>query len=252
MSWSADGRWLAYGFQTSGRTSCLHLYDTASGKITAVTRPDFTDGRPAFDPEGRYLYFISYRIFDPIYDRLYFDLGFPKGSRPFLITLRKDVTSPFSPAGRPPRAPGSPLPGAEGSGPDKDAKGKTEEPKAPPKVEIDFEGIEDRIVAFPAPEGLYGRILGTKQRVFFTSYPVEGSLNMTWASSGEPEAKGTLQVYNFDEEKVDTVVERVTDFTLSGDGNVLGLRAGNKVRVLPVGFKAEGSLPRMNRDARAD
>ena len=56
----------------------------------AVTRPVLHDVAPAFDPEGRYLYFLSYREFNPVYDTLHFDLGFPWGMRPYLITLRKD------------------------------------------------------------------------------------------------------------------------------------------------------------------
>ena len=48
------------------------------GTTRTVTRPEFHDVAPSFDPEGRYLYFLSYRVFDPVYDTLFFELGFPR------------------------------------------------------------------------------------------------------------------------------------------------------------------------------
>jgi tricorn protease len=41
------------------------------------------DRAPAWDPDGNYLYFISTRDFNPVYDALQFDLSFPQASRPF-------------------------------------------------------------------------------------------------------------------------------------------------------------------------
>ncbi|MDQ3250204.1 MAG: PDZ domain-containing protein, partial [Chloroflexota bacterium] len=55
------------------------------------------DVRPSFDPEGRYLYFLSYREFNPVYDGLHFELGFPWGMRPYLVTLQADLANPFTP-----------------------------------------------------------------------------------------------------------------------------------------------------------
>ena len=55
------------------------------------------DAQPAFDPAGRYLYFLSEREFNPVYDGLHFDLGFPWGMRPYLITLQADLPNPFVP-----------------------------------------------------------------------------------------------------------------------------------------------------------
>jgi tricorn protease len=229
ICWSPDGRYIAYGFYDSRRTACIRLYDTEERKILTVTRSDFRDLQPAFDPEGRYLYFVSYRVFDPVYDRQYFDLGFPKGSQPFLIPLRKDGVSPFSGATRRLRAPGTPLvePPAEGKKPE------------PVKVVIDMEGIEDRVIAFPVPEGIYGRILGAKGRVLFSSYPPEGSLNQSFLATGEPAANGRLEFYDLDQNKTETVQEGITDFTLSMDAKVLAIRAGNRVRVVPSSFKAD-------------
>ena len=53
------------------------------------------DTSPAFDPDGKYLYFLGAREFYPVFDMVRFDYGFPKAMKPYLVTLRKDVPSPF-------------------------------------------------------------------------------------------------------------------------------------------------------------
>jgi tricorn protease len=72
----------------------------AAKTTTALTEPEFRDSAPAFDPEGRYLYFVSVRTFDPVYDNVRFDLSFPRGARPYLIALQAGGRPPFDPEPR--------------------------------------------------------------------------------------------------------------------------------------------------------
>ncbi len=107
FDWSPDGRWLAYGYGTTDKTTAIRLYQLADptaedesarqGRIHTVTRPVLHDVNPAFDPGGNYLYFLSYREFNPVYDGLHFELGFPWGMRPYLLTLRTELPNPFIP-----------------------------------------------------------------------------------------------------------------------------------------------------------
>ena len=78
-AWSPDGRWVAYSFPASPKTSQIKLAEVAGEQVVAVTGPEFKDSCPSFDPTGKYLYFLSRRSFDPVYDSLFFDLGFPLG-----------------------------------------------------------------------------------------------------------------------------------------------------------------------------
>ena len=71
--------------------------DGADNRRFTITKPVLHDVRPVFDPDGRYLYFLSYREFNPVYDGLHFDLGFPWGMRPYLVTLQADLPNPFIP-----------------------------------------------------------------------------------------------------------------------------------------------------------
>jgi tricorn protease len=95
--WSPDGTWVAYAFPANRLTSVIVVYDTQSGQCHPVTEPSFTDVNPTFDPTGRYLYFKSYRIWNPVRDQMQFDFGFPRAMRLYAIALRADVPSPFVP-----------------------------------------------------------------------------------------------------------------------------------------------------------
>lgn len=245
LAWSPDGRWLAYGFADTRRTSSIHLYDAVEDAVHRVTRSDFRDGQPSFDPEGRFLYFVSYRVFDPVYDSHVFDLGFPKGGRPCLLPLRRDVASPFpgphrtskAPAGaEPPPASPPAAPPAAGTG--TAATAPQVRPSEVAAVSIDLEGIERRVLAFPVPEGRYVGTLAAKGRAFFLSVPVEGSLDGDSWRSAEPPAKGLLEAWSFDDDKVVPVADRVTSASLSASGRTLLVRSGRRVRVFSAAGKA--------------
>lgn len=87
---------VAAGQQADTNATAADPSDDATRHFT-ITRPVLHDVRPSFDPDGQYLYFLSYREFNPVYDALHFDLGFPWGMRPYVITLQADLPNPFIP-----------------------------------------------------------------------------------------------------------------------------------------------------------
>jgi tricorn protease len=234
LVWSPDGRWLAYSFPDSVQTSAIKLCRVEDGEAFAATRPVLRDYGPAFDPEGKYLYFLSLREFNPVYDALQFDLSFPAGARPYAIALRRDVPSPFLPAGKPAEA--SRAEAAKAEQAEEQSNKPAEQDKAPAPVEIDLEGIEQRLVAFPVREGLYGRVAGVKGKALYTVYPVEGALGRGWYDL-VPAAKATLQAFDFDLQKEDALVVGISDFWLSRDSSMLLYRAGERLRVVKAGEK---------------
>ncbi|MBI4566824.1 MAG: PD40 domain-containing protein [Planctomycetes bacterium] len=249
LAWSPDGRWLAYGWADSLSTSIIRLCQVKNGRRLDVTRSEFRDYAPSFDPDGKYLYFLSARGFDPVYDTQYFDLGFPRSIRPCLATLQRALTSPFLP---PPREPGA-----------ADAKGKENEAGKPPTgaatrqgkgkgkgkkkkaavalLVVEAEGIADRVCVFPVPDGLYGQIGGVAGgKVVFTSFPVEGSLGMSWTDEAE-ESGGALECWTYEDKKRETLVKGITSFTLTPDGKTLVYNQGRDVRVIKAGEKPDDS-----------
>jgi len=229
MAWSSDSRWLAYGYVNTSQTTAIKLGEVASGQTAFATRPTLRDTRPAFDPDGKYLYFVGQRDFDPVYDELHFDLGFPKGSRPFAITLRKDLDNPFLPRPRPPES--------QEVTALKKAEAEEGTPPAPPRIDIDLDGIVDRAVAFPVPEARVGRVGGIQGKLLFSTYPIQGARGRSLAEE-DPPARGTLDSYDLETQKQDRLVEGISDFTVGRDGKALLYQAGDRLRVLKAGEKA--------------
>jgi len=245
LAWSADGQWLAYAYAINPRQVAIKLAKVETGETWQATEPLRYDMQPSFDPEGKYLYFLSARDFDPVMDNLHFDMGFPKGVRPYLITLKRDERSPFAPL------PAAPKDDAKDEAKDAAADGASDGAKAdkaekdakderPKPVEIDVEGISARVVAFPVGEGRYNRIAGIPGGAVFTSTPVEGSLNENWTTL-TPASSNSLAVYRFEARKQDGLAESVSDFTVTADGKWLLYRSNERLRLVRAGEKpAEG------------
>ena len=229
IAWSPDGRWVAYEQAISAQQVVIKLCRVESGATYQVTDAVRRDTKPAFDPAGRYLYFLSARDFNPVPDAMHFEFSFPKGTRPYLITLRKDLRSPFMPES-------APEDEADEKQDDdakkaKDGKAATLEP-----VEIDLDGITNRIVAFPVPEGRYGRVLGTREGALFSKFPIEG-LRDGSALESRPKSNGSLEFYDFKKRKQEQIAGEVADFSVSTDGKTLLYISNERLRVLKAGEK---------------
>jgi tricorn protease len=262
FSWSPDGEWVAYSVTISQQRAAIKLWNSASGEITQITQPVLKDVAPAFDPEGKYLYFLSYRSFDPVGDKMQFDLGFPRGMKPYLITLQKDLTSPFTPrpmadeeaskesngTGNQPDKPESPRTESEtdtenqsidhaGEGSQENSGGEGQKSNRPKPIQVDLDAIQQRVISFPVPEGIYGRVLGTHNgKAIYTRYPIEGLLRQR-APQSEPSTNGTLYMYSYEDQKEEMICSGVTDFTISNDDKLLLYRSGNYLRVIKAGEK---------------
>ena len=96
-SWSPDSKWLAYDKNAENLYSVVHLYSLATSKITPVTTSMTNSFAPVFDPDGKYLYFLSDRDFNEVLGNVDFEFSNPKTTRIYVVTLRADEPSPFQP-----------------------------------------------------------------------------------------------------------------------------------------------------------
>ncbi len=223
LAWSHDGAWLAYPFWTSARQCAIKLYGVADAQATLVTTPEFRDYAPAFDPAGRYLYFLSVRTFDPVYDNVQFELSFPRASRPYLIALQADAAPPFETAPRPMFVNGNGKPGGDTQPGEAEA--------ARPPLRVDLDGIARRVAAFPVHEGLYGQIAGVGRapgKVLWTQFDIPGA----HGRGGHRGGPGKLEVFDFETGRTELMLEKVERFALSDDGNTLLAVCGKRLRAL--------------------
>jgi len=195
FSWSADSRWIAYSKNSPNTVSAIWLYSFETGERTQVTGDRTDEASPAFDPEGRFLYFVSARDFN-------FSFGGGSGfqSRIYVATLQDDFGHPF-----PPRSDEEPAVVGEEEGPEEGEGGDEEADGA---IRIDLEGLGERVMPLPGlePGGYFGLI------------PTDDGLLY---SSG-----GGLHKYSLESRESSEIISRINGFAITPDRSKIVYRAG--------------------------
>ncbi|HEV3088001.1 MAG TPA: PDZ domain-containing protein, partial [Candidatus Elarobacter sp.] len=224
LAFSPDGRWLAYTWSPKSHTTIVRIADCETKQIVDATSALREDRSPAWDPEGKYLYFLSSRDFHPVYDALQFELSFPEAWRPYLLTLRETFPNPFV---------AKPAPLHKHRDDDDD-----DEDDKKPKVEVIVEaaGLPQRMLAFPVDEGAYDRIAAAKGRAIFSRFPVRGIRPNDRDHEG---SEGELIAYAFEDQRSAALASEVEDFVLGSDGRTLVYASHGKLRAID----ATGDLP---------
>lgn len=277
-SWSPDGLWLAYAESVNRQDSQVMIWSWETRQAVAVTTAPFRDWSPDFDPEGRYLYFLSCRDFDPVRDNVFFEYAFPKAARPYLITLQKEQPDPFVDRPRPPGEEPGPLPSpyieeekkeekpadakAETSSASKAndevkegvksdsapengapaAADKEKKDKELKKIRIDFEGIERRVRVFPVDEGRYFGILGLRGKAIVGLSSVRPALGIATTDSETP--NGSLGLYDFKKLEYSVPIRGVSGFDVSLDRSTVIYRSSTSLRVLKAASLASAPSDR--------
>lgn len=223
VSWSPDGKWIVYDYPTTTRLRAIKLCAIKTFKTHVITRPVLEDFNPSFDPGGKYIYFLSNRTYSPYRDNFQFEMGFPKGTKPYLILLDETLCSPFIPQVK--------------DGDDQPKKGKKDEKKeeGQKEIKIDLQGIENRILEFPVAEGNYTKIQGIQGKVLYLSRQLQSALG----GDEDNVSPGSLECYDFATQKEETLVSKISSFTLSADFQWLCYYGSKKLRVIKAGEKPQ-------------
>ncbi|MEO6694151.1 MAG: S41 family peptidase [Ignavibacteria bacterium] len=214
FTFSPDGKWLVYSLSDAEFLSSLYLYNINKNESNRITNTGFRDFQPVFDPDGKFIYFLSQRNFNPVYDSSYFQLGFPLGSKPYLISLKKETRSPFTKEYT-----------KYFSGEERNSNTDKKE-KKDIKIDVDMENIEDRIIEFPVPEAQYLQIAGIRNGILLSQRPIKGALEREpWDSS----ADGILEKFSYFSQGKEKIAKEVSNFKMSLDGKSLLYRSKNKL-----------------------
>ncbi|MBF0237477.1 MAG: PDZ domain-containing protein [SAR324 cluster bacterium] len=235
---SPDSNWIAYCKPLSLELTAIFLLNLETGKSHQITHPVRYDFAPSFDPEGRWLYFLSARSYNPIWDTVQYAAVFTRSIKPYLITLRDDITSPFNPQ---PYAPGKERGQEEDAAQNekspkstKKKRGKAEpEEKTITKIKIDLEGIEHRIIEFPMAESIYGQVVGLPGKILFTEFPMTGDLEDPAFETDLED--GILWGYDLEKQEAEILARDVGDIELRPAANTLLYLSSHEVRVVEAG-----------------
>jgi tricorn protease len=248
QTWSPDNKWIAYTRQLPSGQHAVFVYSLEQGKTFQITDGMSDALFPAWDSNGKYLYFTAST------DVALATAGLDMSSDEHRITrsvyvavLSKDEKSPLAPESDEEKPKEEKKPEQNKSKDDKtkdNAKDKEKDKdKAADKsadkdkddkdkdkdkdkkeeavvVKIDIDGISQRILSLPIPAKNYINLLPGKSGILFLS---EAPPVIAVDDNGSL----TLQKFDLSKRKVDKFLDDVNDFTVSFDGEKLLYRRGD-------------------------
>jgi tricorn protease len=241
---SPDSRWIAYPKEGSNGQSAIWVYDISTGKKQQVTDGVFTDEDPVFSTDGNWLFFASNRDFNLAFSSFEFDYLYNRSTRLYAIVLKsngpklfkdKNDVEPVQPDKK------SATDSTKQSKVNKDSKKNNDnndnkDNKSTPlpaknvvTVVIDFNGINNRIVALPVEAGEY-QLIGA----------AEGAL--VYLSGGK------LIKYNIADEKTEDILEKVMSATLTADGKMAFYRSGPEYGIIKLTAGQKPGAGKLNLD----
>ncbi len=243
QTWSPDSKWIAYNKQLTSGLHAIYVYSVASGKATQVTDGMSDAQYPAWDKNGKYLYFTASTDVALTTAGLDMSSQEHRVSRAvYVAVLSKDEKSPLAPESdeekpkeekkadadkdktkdtqAPEKDKGKKVTGSDDKSAEK-AKDDKEKKEEPVVVKIDLDSIGQRILALPIPAKNYFNLLAGKTGILFLS---EGPQVVT--EDDFPNISQTIQKFDLSKRKVDKLLEDVNDFTVSFDGEKVLYRKG--------------------------
>ncbi|MCA2203953.1 S41 family peptidase [Streptomyces sp. SMS_SU21] len=229
LAFSPDGAWLAWSHPVIGRSlRQIKLARIKDRLVLDVTGGRFEDENPVFTRDGRYLAFLSWRGFDPVYDVHTGDLSFPLGCRPYLVPLSSATPSPFAlnPEGRPAAGGLDPL---------------EEEGEEGGTVTVEAEGLESRVTPFPVTASKYSGLYPVAGcGLVWLRWPISGALGETFANPDDTSGRPTLEHFNVPKAKKSELVGGLDFFAVSGDGTRLVVVDEGELRAVPATERGDG------------
>ncbi len=229
FTWSPDGRWLAYRVPSENFFTRIRLYEVATGRRLDATSDRFDNFSPVFSPDGRYLYFLSNRTLNSVSQSPWGSYQpspwLDRKTRIYFLALRAGLDSPFA-------APNELTTAAQPeAGKAKDEAAAKRASASEVRVEIDAEGLAERLFVAPAPAGNYGALATNGELLFYLSA----------AAESEEQELVVLPVKREGAEPK-TLHSGLGDYELSADGKKLLLRKGKELFVRPATAEAIADL----------
>jgi tricorn protease len=235
QTWAPDSKWVAYSKQLPSGQHAIFVYSLEQGKFFQITDGMSDALYPAFDKNGKYLYFTAST------DVALSTAGLDMTSEEHRVTrstyvavLSKDLPSPLAPESDeekskeekkadPDKDKGKDKgKAADKSAADKDAKDDKDKKKEEPVVvKIDIDGIGQRILSLPIPARNYVNLLAGKSGILFLSEEPA-----VVAADTEGDVPQTIQKFDLSKRKVDKFLDEVNDYVVSFDGEKILYRKG--------------------------
>jgi tricorn protease len=224
-AWSPDSRWIAYAKRLPSQQHAISVYEVATKRITQITDGLSDAVSPAWDRNGKYLYWLAST-----------DLGLntswlemeqydhPVTRALYLAVLKKGEPSPFLPESDEEKGVPADTAKKGAAGAPAAAAPSAPPPAAPvPTVTIDFDALSQRILAVDVPARSYAALLSaTPASVVF----VESS-QISPAPGRPAPTRFTVSRFDLATRKAVQLASGASSYALSEDGKKLLYRQAN-------------------------
>ncbi|TQV74160.1 protease [Exilibacterium tricleocarpae] len=204
---SSDGRYLVYVKGAKNGLSQIWLYDSRKKSKLQLSDNNTSDYSPVFDPEGRYLYFLSNRDYNLSFSDYEFNYLYHKATRIYAVPLNNSVE----------------MLGALKSdevGPVEEKKDKEsdKENKRPKPITLDAMKMRNLAMALNAEAGSYSRLTANKEGVIVLA--------------GEGDTSTLKLVTIGDDAETKTIAEKIDDYRLAAGGEKILVKQKDKFSVI--------------------
>lgn len=245
--WSPDSKWVAYSSRLKSMYHAIFASNIETGETKQVTDGLADAVWPAWDASGKYLWFLASTDFglrSQWLDMTSYDHDENFGL--YLAVLKKGEPSPLLPESDEDKGVGSAGPGGGGFGgrggrggasapggaaadaPDSDQTPQTPRgPRAPVTVQIDFDGLQQRVISVPGvPEHEYSQLRAGAAGTVYYLEPSAAAGRGRGGPGGGGFAGSTVQRYRLSDRRAAPFVTGVADYDVSADGHKLLYRTG--------------------------
>ncbi len=167
FSWSPDSKWIAYALRQENEITIVYLYNIEQKKSYPVTDKWYSSRSPQFSRDGKYLFFVSSRDFNPIYARNEWNVIYTDMDKLYFAVLAKDTPSPLADKDDEVKIEDDNK--AKEETKDKPSDSKAAPAKPSKDVKVDIDGIQQRIDALPIPVANYFAIFSVNDKVYYSA-----------------------------------------------------------------------------------
>lgn len=234
-AWSPDSNLLAYTRANGTGLAQIWVYSLSDGSKGAVTEATSNAFNPAFDPKGRWLYFLSNRDYNLTFSAFEQNYLYTNATRPYAVTLASSGPAVYPLASDEVKPVAAPAEAATDKARDK----KKDDPAggaATKPVRLDREGIIDRAVALKVGSGNYRSLQASGDAVYFLS--------------GNPRQQQPLELRRLalDADQDKAVAANIADYRLSAAGDMLLLKQGERFALVKADAGQDFNAGALNLD----
>jgi len=225
INWSPDSKWIAYCKGQDNANDAIFLYNMQESKIYRVTSGFYSDFDPVFSKDGKYLFFLTNRKFNPAYSGLNDGTWiYPNNTQLAAISLSKDAPFLLNPKNDElEEEEKEESPETAKKDKKKNEKNKDEEEEKPDiTVKVDWEDLESRLTILPPKAGNLSNIMTFEGMVVYTRSPI----------TGNEDDKPSLVLYDLEKREEKKIIDNVEFATSAADGNAILVRSDSKFGII--------------------